>query len=416
MANEFVISNGFISKNNSIVSGTLTATTITASTITSTTIFSSGNTIVGGQFVSLGGTSTTSPTYRTSLGGSNLSPRGTFGIESVGASNHRYSLDPVNQNGLVFTVANNGSVYIARASITVTASGGIGSEIGTMIFNTLNGSDNSERMRINNLGNVGINNVSPAEKLDVVGKTKTTSIQITSGATNGYVLTSDSSGNGTWQQSPLLSGGTINGNLTITGTTTSGTISATTYQNLPTDIRVTGATYNNNTFTYTNNTGGTFDVSFNTMTGLTINGNLSASTGSSSIDLQPNKLDLTFSSDTKILIDGLNPTSKSITMVGARSIGITASTDTIGYSTLDLIENYISAGTRNDIYFTVYDGSNPIKTFRINSVNYNLSNVPAYADDTDAGGNGLVEGDIYQTTGAGASPLNVPGILMIKQP
>ena len=52
------------------------------------------------------------------------------------------------------------------------------------------------------------------------------------------------------------------------------TISATTYQNLPTDIRVTGATYSNNTFTYTNNTGGTFNVNFNTVTGLTINGDL----------------------------------------------------------------------------------------------------------------------------------------------
>lgn len=71
-----------------------------------------------------------------------------------------------------------------------------------------------------------------------------------------------------------LTGLTVNGNLSVTGTTSSGTISATTYQNLPTDIRVTGATYSNNTFTYTNNTGGTFNVLFNTMTGLTINGNL----------------------------------------------------------------------------------------------------------------------------------------------
>jgi hypothetical protein len=53
------------------------------------------------------------------------------------------------------------------------------------------------------------------------------------------------------------------------------TISATTYQNLPTDITITGATYSNNTFTYRNNTGGTFNVLFNTVTGLTVNGNIS---------------------------------------------------------------------------------------------------------------------------------------------
>jgi hypothetical protein len=106
----------------------------------------------------------------------------------------------------------------------------------------------------------------------------------------------------------VVTGLTINGDLNVTGTTSSQTISATTYQNLPTDIRVTGgtysngtatftnntggtfnitgfftsandirvtgATYSNNTFTYTNNTGGTFSVLFNTMTGLTINGDL----------------------------------------------------------------------------------------------------------------------------------------------
>jgi hypothetical protein len=60
------------------------------------------------------------------------------------------------------------------------------------------------------------------------------------------------------------------------------TISATTYQNLPTDVRVTGSTYSNNTFTYTNNTGGTFNVLFNTVTGLTVNGNLTV-TGNTNV-------------------------------------------------------------------------------------------------------------------------------------
>jgi len=59
---------------------------------------------------------------------------------------------------------------------------------------------------------------------------------------------------------------------------TSGSISATTYLNLPIDVTVTGATYSNNTFTYTNNTGGTFNVLFNTLTGLTVNGSISATT------------------------------------------------------------------------------------------------------------------------------------------
>jgi hypothetical protein len=73
-----------------------------------------------------------------------------------------------------------------------------------------------------------------------------------------------------------LSGGTVTGNtifqsgltantLNVTGNAllsglTAATISATTYFNLPTDIRVTGGTYTNGTATFTNNTGGTFNV------------------------------------------------------------------------------------------------------------------------------------------------------------
>ena len=62
------------------------------------------------------------------------------------------------------------------------------------------------------------------------------------------------------------SGGSFNVNfntvtgLTSTGTISSNTISATTYQNLPTDVRVTGGTYSAGTTTFTNNTGGTFSI------------------------------------------------------------------------------------------------------------------------------------------------------------
>ena len=42
-----------------------------------------------------------------------------------------------------------------------------------------------------------------------------------------------------------------------------------------------------------------------------------------------------------------------------------------------------------------------------------LATLPAFDDDTDA--SSLDTGDFYQTTGSGASPLNVAGIIMIKQ-
>jgi hypothetical protein len=79
----------------------------------------------------------------------------------------------------------------------------------------------------------------------------------------------------------VINGVTINNNV-ISATT----ISATSYQNLPTDIRVTGGTYSNGTATFNNNTGGTFNVTGFTTNGgsqflnITYSGLVSAITGS----------------------------------------------------------------------------------------------------------------------------------------
>ena len=43
-----------------------------------------------------------------------------------------------------------------------------------------------------------------------------------------------------------------------------------------------------------------------------------------------------------------------------------------------------------------------------------IGNIKAYDDDTAAGTAGLTAGMVYMTTGSGAAPLNVAGILMIK--
>jgi hypothetical protein len=48
-------------------------------------------------------------------------------------------------------------------------------------------------------GDVGIGTSSPDTKLDVNGTTKTTTFNMPTGATDGYLMTSDAVGNGTWQ-------------------------------------------------------------------------------------------------------------------------------------------------------------------------------------------------------------------------
>ena len=119
-------------------------------------------------------------------------------------------------------------------------------------------------------GNVGIGTTGPTEKLEVNGKTKTTTFQMTTTPTAGYVLTSDASGNGTWQANgngTVTSVGLTAGTgITLGGTnpiTSSGSITVT--NSAPdqvvaltagTGINVTG-TYPNFTI---NNTGALSDV------------------------------------------------------------------------------------------------------------------------------------------------------------
>jgi hypothetical protein len=49
------------------------------------------------------------------------------------------------------------------------------------------------------------------------------------------------------------------------------------------------------------------------------------------------------------------------------------------------------------------------------SINLSITSIPAFADDAAAGTAGLLINDVYQTDGTGAAPLNVAGVLMIKQ-
>ena len=147
-----------------------------------------------------------------------------------------------------------------------------------------------------------------------------TDVFVTGGTYFGSTITFTNNTGGTFTVTGITSstsftGGTVTGPTIFTNGLTANTISATTYQNLPTDIRVTGGTYSNGTTIFTNNTGGTFNVTgfytgstdndryvtgftyndsnqftisdnsgntfnatINTVTGLTVNGSISATT------------------------------------------------------------------------------------------------------------------------------------------
>jgi len=65
----------------------------------------------------------------------------------------------------------------------------------------------------------------------------------------------------------------------------------------------------------------------------------------------------------------------------------------------------------NNTFLTV-DDDNEIITLTASHISAPLS---AYADDADAGTNGVVTGELYQTDGTGTAPLNIAGIVMVKQ-
>jgi len=190
--------------------------------------------------------------------------------------------------------------------------------------------------------------------------------------------------------STQFTGGTVSGATVFISGLTANTISATTYLNLPTDIRTTGATYSDNRFTFNSNSGGTattFSVLFNTVTGLTANSltvtgstflsGLTASTISASTyfnlptyisatTLSGNVLSVTANNGTAVTytlsaVTGGSYSNGTLTLSGSGGVnGIqitgftTGSSTTFTGGTVSGATNFISGLTANTISATTY--------------------------------------------------------------
>ena len=126
---------------------------------------------------------------------------------------------------------------------------------------------------------------------------------------------------------------------TMTGTLYVPTISATTYSNLPTDIRVTGGTYSNGTATFTNNTGGTFSVTgFSTgntdtyVTGFTYNNNV-----------------FTISNNTGGTLSVLANTMSGLTINGALTVTGATTSNSLSAATISSTTSTVSGVTFNKL-------------------------------------------------------------------
>jgi hypothetical protein len=99
-----------------------------------------------------------------------------------------------------------------RAAVADSLAGGGGMGDG----HSLDADDGSplDVVYVNYAGNVGIGTEAPSEKLQVVGTTQTDGFKMPTGATPGWVLTSDGAGVGTWQPAGGVTG---DGDWTISG-------------------------------------------------------------------------------------------------------------------------------------------------------------------------------------------------------
>ena len=135
-----------------------------------------------------------------------------------------------------------------------------------------------------------------------------------------------------------FTGGTVTGDTIFTQGVTATTFSASTYLGLPLDVFVTGGTYSNGTLTFTNNSGGTFNVT-GLSTGTTIN--LSGGTGISISGTSPD-----------FIIDNTLP-DQIVNLSGGTNINITGTYPNFGVEFTGVTSSPFTGGTvTGDTIFT----------------------------------------------------------------
>jgi hypothetical protein len=116
-----------------------------------------------------------------------------------------------------------GALYLGNSAHGVRRGYSGGNDVGLYttsanLYLSANGTSTTQFVLLNN-GSVGIGTGTPSQKLEVVGTTRTTDLQVTGGAGAGRVLTSDASGTATWTAPSLTLSGqslSIGGGNTVT--------------------------------------------------------------------------------------------------------------------------------------------------------------------------------------------------------
>jgi hypothetical protein len=199
----------------------------TAAGFVSTVSGGTGNAANGGYATVAGGASNTAGQLATVAGGESNTASGTGSGVLAGLSNVASGFEAsvaggdtnvasgvaafvaggvFNQAGGAYSVAAGLDAKVRDANQTGTANG----DAGTFVWADSSGnpftSTGPNQFLIRSTGGVGINTNAPVATLDVNGTARITGFKLTAGPSAGFVLTSDASGNGTWQAAPSSSG------------------------------------------------------------------------------------------------------------------------------------------------------------------------------------------------------------------
>lgn len=157
------------------------------------------------------GIGTVTPGGKLVVQGSDLTSFTSSSLSPITVQGGTYAAN--NVIGLDFKSANSTYKTMARVGAKVT---GFGSYLQFGTSNSYANGITNTALTIDPVGNVGIGTVAPANKLEVVGKTKTTSLQVGASSVVDQVLTAvDTAGNAIWKTPASSSGSNY---WTLTGT------------------------------------------------------------------------------------------------------------------------------------------------------------------------------------------------------